>query len=136
MTDNQKREITRLRNTKCSYSNISSTLNIPINTVKSYCRRHGLGSNSGEEENSTDIDALKCLCCGTVIPQIKGRKPKRFCSDRCRNKWWNTHLNQVKRRANYDFVCKYCKKAFVAYGNKGRKYCSHDCYIADRFGGI
>lgn len=27
----------------------------------------------------------------------------------------------------------YCGKAFVAYGNKDRKYCSHDCYIRDRF---
>ena len=22
-----------------------------------------------------------------------------------------------------------------SYGNKNRKYCSHECYIADRFGG-
>lgn len=67
--------------------------------------------------------------------QVFGRKEKRFCSDKCRNKWWNTHLDKVNRRANYDFVCAYCKKPFISYGNKNRKYCSHECYIADRFGG-
>ncbi|RXM53885.1 RNA polymerase subunit sigma-70, partial [Clostridium tetani] len=27
----------------------------------------------------------------------------------------------------------YCGKEFSAYGNKNRKYCSHNCYIRDRF---
>ena len=31
--------------------------------------------------------------------------------------------------------CARCGKPFTAYGNAGRKYCSHSCYIADRFKG-
>lgn len=32
-------------------------------------------------------------------------------------------------------VCPVCKKPFTVYGNANRKYCSHECYIEDRFGG-
>lgn len=70
-----------------------------------------------------------------AVPQTAGRKEKKFCSDRCRMKWWNSHLDQVQRKANYDFVCPVCKKPFTVYGNANRKYCSHECYIEDRFGG-
>ncbi len=38
------------------------------------------------------------------------------------------HINRML--AGYK---KYGKEFFV-HGNKGRKYCSHQCYIADRFG--
>jgi len=67
--------------------------------------------------------------------QTEGRKEKKFCSDRCRNKWWNSHLSEVKRKAMYEYTCPNCKKTFMAYGNRNRKYCSHECYINDRFGG-
>ena len=135
MTDKQKQEIAKLRSAKYSYTRISTMLDIPVNTVKTYCRRHGLGGTVVEENVSTDGDTLKCLCCGVVIPQTSGRKAKKFCSDRCRNKWWNAHLDQVNRKANYEYVCPTCRKPFTAYGNSNRKYCSHECYIEDRFGG-
>jgi len=76
-----------------------------------------------------------CPCCGAEVRQNPGRKVKRFCSDKCRNAWWNSRLEQVDRKAHYKFVCACCKKPFTAYGNAGRKYCSHECYIKDRFGG-
>ena len=50
-------------------------------------------------------------------------------------RWWNSHLHLVKRKAMYDFVCPTCGKSFSAYGNRNRKYCSHECYIEARFGG-
>lgn len=48
---------------------------------------------------------------------------------------YNSNLDKVNRKANYEFICPHCKKLFSAYGNKKRKYCSHACYIEDRFGG-
>lgn len=33
------------------------------------------------------------------------------------------------------FVCPSCGREFTAYGNAGRKYCCHPCYIAARFKG-
>lgn len=35
----------------------------------------------------------------------------------------------------YHLICRHCKKEFISYGNKERKYCSHNCYIRERFGG-
>ena len=32
-------------------------------------------------------------------------------------------------------ICPHCGKEFHIYGDRRRKYCSHECYIADRFKG-
>jgi len=34
---------------------------------------------------------------------------------------------------NLTMTCARCGKEFTSYGNKNRKYCSHDCYIKARF---
>ncbi len=34
-----------------------------------------------------------------------------------------------------EYRCPRCGSTFRAYRNRNRKYCSHECYIADRFGG-
>jgi len=62
------------------------------------------------------------------IDQPAGCKGKKFCSDACRIRWWNHHTNLMKANA----VCTHCGKSF--HGRAGRKYCSHACYIAERFG--
>ena len=135
MTDLQKAEIKKLRTKGLSYGKIASALNLPQNTVKSYCRRNpvsGITNDVSRVNQSTQKDS--CLNCGTAIHQIQGRKKKKFCSDSCRMKWWNSNLDKVNRKAIYTFICPHCGKEFTVYGNVHRKYCSHDCYIADRFG--
>lgn len=135
MNDAQREQIRQLRGEGHSYKKISRVLGISENTIKTFCRRNRLG---GVVQQSVAIkkDGYFCLCCGVPVIQMEGRKEKKFCSDRCRNKWWNSHLDRVNRKANYEFICPCCKKSFTAYGNKNRKYCSHTCYIKDRFGGI
>lgn len=135
MTDTQKIQIGKLRGAGLGYKKIAEQMGLSENTVKTYCRRHGLGGNMTHLQNVTQNEEHHCLCCGKPVQQTPGRKEKKFCSDSCRNKWWNSHLDKVERKANYEFVCPHCKKPFTAYGNKNRKYCSHECYIADRFGG-
>ena len=132
MTDAQRIQIGNLREVGLGYKKIAEQMGLSENTVKTYCRRHGLGGNMAQQGEATkDV----CLCCGKPVKQNPGRKQKKFCSDRCRNKWWNANLDKVNRKAMYDYECSYCKKPFSAYGNANRKYCSHDCYVADRFGG-
>lgn len=128
MTAQQKTDIKRMRGAGMSYGQISDALGISVGTLKTYCRRNGV---AGKEADGGHY----CLCCGKAVRQNPGRKEKKFCSDGCRNRWWNSNLDKVDRRANYDFVCACCKKPFTAYGNANRKYCSHQCYIEDRFGG-
>lgn len=52
------------------------------------------------------------------MQQPPKRKLKKFCSDKCRMKWWNTHQYLIKKEANYNIVCRNCGKQFVSYGNK------------------
>ena len=127
MTDEQKQQIIALRRDGAGYGRIAAQLQLSINTVKSFCRRHSLVAKS---------EASVCEQCGKPIEQNPGRKRKRFCCDDCRNKWWNEHLELVKRNAVYTYTCPACGKEFMVYGNSHRKFCSHACYIAYRFGGV
>jgi uncharacterized protein YjcR len=130
MTNIQKSKIENMRKTGMSYGDIASKLNLSVNTVKSYCRRNNLNAVVESENN---IGKVCCKVCGTEIIPVKGRKPRKFCSDKCREKWWNSHPEQVKQKAVYTFICPCCNKSFTAYGNRNRKYCSHSCYINSRF---
>ena len=134
MTGKQKQQITDYRKQGYGYTQISKMMDLSIECVRTYCKRHGLGGVVGYGEQTKEATSC-CEQCGTVISQYPGRKHKRFCSDRCRMLWWNSHQDQVKRKANYECSCANCKKVFISYGNKGRKYCSHFCYIEHRFGG-
>ena len=136
MTDNQKSQIIKLRAAGNGYGKIAQMLGISLNTVKSFCRRNDINRNTAVEPSVTPTgETTYCENCGQEIQQIAKQKKKRFCCDKCRNAWWNAHLDQVKRKAVYDFRCSYCGKDFHIYGDRRRKYCSHECYIADRFKG-
>lgn len=134
MTNEQKTRIAAMRRDGYSYSRIAAEVGVNENTVKTFCRRNDLSAESPVPV-FPGITEKQCQCCGQPVIQYPGRKEKKFCSDACRNKWWNTHLNDVKRKAMYEFTCPACGSTFYAYGNRNRKYCSHGCYIADRFGG-
>lgn len=127
MTDDEKRRIIVLRRGGIGYGKIAQQTGVSVNTVKSFCRRSNLTV-------STDGKSV-CECCGKQIEQVPGRKQKRFCSDKCRNQWWNGHLDLVQRKAVYTFTCPNCSKVFKTYGNSQRKFCCHACYIEYRFGG-
>ena len=136
MTDEQKKQIETLRLNGCGYTRIAQMIGISENTVKSFCRRNKLtGSVIPKMQYPADAQEHFCQCCGVVVEQNPGRKEKKFCSDKCRMKWWNSHPEQVNRKAVYEFICVHCEKPFTAYGNANRKYCSQECYIADKLGG-
>lgn len=129
-----KRTITHLRTNGVSYSQIALRTGINKSTVKSFCRRNGLVPGKQGKPKIVRITQGSCRQCGVTVIQYPGRKEKKFCSDRCRNTWWNRHLNEVKRKAMYEYDCPTCGMKFSTYSNRNRKYCSHECYIKDRFG--
>ena len=136
MTDNQKAQIIKLRAAGNGYGKIAQTIGISVNTVKSFCRRNDInGDMAAVLSVILTGETTACENCGREIQQIAKRKKKRFCCDKCRNERWNSNLAQVHRKAGYDFRCPCCGKEFHIYGDKRRKYCSHECYIADRFKG-
>lgn len=121
MTDEQKSKILSMRTNGMTYAEIADSLKLSLNTVKSFYRRNQ--------------DTSVCKCCGTQITQPPRARKKMFCSDKCRMKWWNSHKENVSKKAVYDFTCEGCGSTFQAYGNNHRKYCSRTCYVKARSGG-
>jgi len=129
MTNEQREKVMALRCQKKSYNEISAELGISSHTISSFCKKIGL------DGKAADMDGIAvCKNCGKLVRSRPGCKPKMFCNKDCRQSWWNSHPEQVNRKANYSFACECCGKTFIAYGNDHRKYCSHACYIAARFG--
>lgn len=139
MTKDEKSRVVELRRKGMGYIKIAQAIGVSENTVKTFCRRNGLtGTTVDVQDVPEDLGIAQkpCLCCGKMVAQYPGRKEKKYCSDDCRTKWWNSHIGEVKRKAMHDYTCPTCGKTFSAYGKRHRKYCSHECYITDRFGGV
>ena len=121
MNEVQKEELIILKNEGRSYKEMASAISVSASAVKSFFSRKKL---KAEEIHTV------CKNCG--VPLTKRLGNKKFCSDSCRYKWWrhNTEGNRKHLKVNR---CKNCGKMFESYDNKNRKYCSHACYIADRF---
>lgn len=137
MTSEQRKQITELRSSGNSYGQIAKLLGLSKAQVSSYCRRKKLSANGEPASAGSDAESSFCKNCGKPIKQLPKHKHISFCSDKCCRFWWNHHPEAVHRRetAIYSYTCACCGKHFTAYGNNHRKYCSHECYIKDRFGG-
>jgi len=141
MTELQKQRITEMRIRGDSYSKIAATLDISENTVKSFCRRSKLAGNMSMPAKPTEtanepasvVDETCCRQCGQELQQQPKKKMRKFCCDKCCAAWWAANPEKLNRKATYSFACACCGAKFTAYGNKGRKYCTHACYVAGRF---
>ena len=136
MTVDEKKQIIQMRQAGMSYQIIAEILGKKVNTVKTFCSRNGLTTSANLEKDMVFPGVYRKFCkqCGGPFLQYPGHREKLFCCAECRNKWWNTHISQIKRDAMYEYTCPVCGKKFSAYKNRKRKYCSHQCYITDRFG--
>jgi len=133
MTVEQEQKIKQMRQMGQSYSQIASDLLISINTVKSYCRRNNIGAYKIEKkEPMKEINTI-CKQCKKPLEQGSKGQPKKFCSEECRRAWWKANDNQIVKSAYYKLTCAECGKRFESYGNKNRKFCTHACYIKNRF---
>ena len=91
MTKHEIEILNIMRSRDKSAADIAIALGLSVNTVRSYIRRHP----------PKDTVEVGCRQCGKPVMQHKGRKAKYFCSDRCRNAWWNAHPEKVQRKAYY-----------------------------------
>lgn len=138
MTEMQKKQILNMRKNGKGYKMIASELGLSRDAVRGFCKTRNLGGIGSvaalNAEEKIKLGEL-CLNCYEVIKQPSKGRRRKFCSDECKRAWWKSHTERLNKSENalYHFKCKYCGKEFTAYGNKGRKYCSHQCYIHDRF---
>ena len=130
MNDTQRMRIEEMRGEGIGYSVIAIETGLSKDSVKAYCRTHNLGGV--KDIKKVGISASKkCMCCGKPVVQIPTRKPKKFCSDECRMKWWNSHPEMVKRKNIAHLVCALCGESFESK-NPAQIYCSRDCYAKAR----
>ena len=78
--------IRELRRENYSYQFIGDTLGIPMNTVKSTCRRYGFVAVEPFKSKEEKAHAPICKYCHKLLP--KSNRGKSFCSATCRAKWW------------------------------------------------
>jgi hypothetical protein len=134
LTDLQREKIKALRWRGATYAAIAAAVDLPPDTVKSFCRRNGIAVLNQDKAGGKTVYAF-CLNCGQPIAQAERQKPKKFCCADCRTVWWNKNRNLVSssRRVAH---CAYCGGAFEKYDNSTQRYCRRQCYILDRFGEV
>ena len=123
MTNEQKQAIASMRYAGVPISSIAEQLGLSVNTIKSFCKRHGIHSGNQSSKN-----ILFCLQCHKEIPQAEHRKAKKFCSDKCRQLWWAENTALIPRDSQIERICPVCKEHFLSYKSKHRIYCSRTCY--------
>ena len=115
-----KAHIMSLRRKGYDYSTIASMTGYPKATIKSLVWR-ALNKQS----------VPKCENCGVKITNTPHKKPRRFCSDKCRFAWWNKHRDLLGGNGIIAHTCMYCGNEFENRC-KTSKYCSRECFQAAR----
>lgn len=136
MTDAQAAQVKELRMKGMGYRAAADALGLSRDIVRNYCRANGMGGYAAAAMKNVQDQAADgniCICCGRGLIQPGNGRPRKFCSEKCRRQWWKMHPEAVNRKAVYARVCAHCGRGFESYGNRNRKYCSHDCYIKARF---
>lgn len=138
MTEAQANQIVELRMKGVGYKSIGTAVGLSRDIVRNYCKSHNLMGYASALSKNIRMQMERgevCMYCGGDIRQPQTGRPRKFCSEKCRRAWWKSHPEQVKKsaEASYECTCANCGKNFISYGNKNRKYCSHDCYIKYRF---
>lgn len=138
MTAEEKEKIRELRLKGMGYKGIAGLLGLSRDSVRGFCKRNGLDGDSCVVALNVEEKVkrnLLCACCEKPIKQKEQGRTKKFCSEECRRKWWRENQSERNKSddATYQYTCPHCGKEFSVYGNKKRKYCSHNCYIKDRF---
>ena len=77
----------------------------------------------------------KCRNCGKPLPHSAKTRGKPFCSNHCRNTWWNNQRGDLEQYPNPDYdsnnaTCFYCGRVFETRSRR-QMYCSAICRSRD-----
>lgn len=117
MTEKQKHDIVKLRIDGMKQKDIAEVTGVGESVVKTLCAKYSIKPG-----------VRICANCFSELPRYSSK----FCSRECMINWWKLHRKEQPHR-EFHFVCQHCKKEFVRYRNDHPKYCSHDCYIKERY---
>ena len=111
MTEAQKHEIYRLKESGLGYKAISKQMGLGESTIKMFLIRHPV-----EEK------VRYCLYCGKPIDSSSSKKKIYCCKRCCKNDW------QRKHQKTYKGICLECGKEFFFDPNHPRKFCCRECF--------
>lgn len=126
MNDFERSQIMKLQQDGLGYKRIATATGLPVNTVKTFCRRNPVSVPAKTSNQPV------CRYCGKPVTPVPHKKAKQYCSDKCRMAWWREHPSELNRKAFYQIKCRGCGAVFTSYGNQRRKYCSWACYSRSR----
>ncbi len=137
MTQDMAIQVISFRLEGLGYQAIAMTLGISKDSVRYFCKTHGLDGkaelvriNFEEHKKNPEV----CKYCGGLVERNPHSGKKLFCSDVCRRAWWKEHPEaSMQTETMRQYRCACCNRVFYSSRNRKRKYCSHDCYIHDRF---
>ena len=118
MTSNEKKQADMLRDQRLTYVQIAEKMGLGVSTVKMYFQRKTPSDHIGI-----------CPQCKKPLGKDAPSK-KRFCSDKCRVKWWIEHPEQLSNQQQHLHRCPVCGKGFYSF--KPAKFCSPSCYHRSR----
>lgn len=119
MTKEEKLLIIKLRKEGYGYKKIAGEIpTVPMSTIRYLCSK----------TNEDEIISF-CECCGKEINVAPKKKKARFCSDKCRFKWWQDYRKNHQVKGMIKVKCESCGVEFITYPSKKRHYCSRDCYL-------
>ena len=132
-TPEQEAQIKLLRKLGIGYRKIATELDLNRDAVRYFCKQNELAGKAKPPEER--IRGVECIQCGARLPPSTSGRTRIFCSSKCRYRWWRETGDQIDRPMGKreEKLCAYCGKPIIAYKNKQRKYCNHECYIRDRF---
>ena len=119
MTDKDKKHLAELRDQGYTYQQIAEASGIGLSSVKMFFKRN----------NTPADDSGICAQCKKRLEKDAPKK-KRFCSEKCRIKWWAEHPEQLSNAREHQYKCPFCGKVFYSY--KPAKFCSLTCYHRSR----
>ena len=88
----------------------------------------------GKCGNKIEDHAGFCKYCGAKLINTPGHRQKSFCSAICQRDFWREHRDLMRHPSFVTTTCPVCGCIFSDYKGHHRKYCSHACYITDRYG--
>lgn len=114
LTPAQERTIREARARGAGYRAIAAAVGLERDTVRYFCKRHGLDGDQRAAGNDAQENTPCCPACGQPIAQPPRGRRRRFCSDACRRAWWKQHPDQHQKResAFYELVCAGCGRPF------------------------
>lgn len=126
MTQKQTELIGILHDSGISYEKIAEMLEISAKQVKRECEKI-------ERERKKQLEKYPiCKECGVRIVYERKTRPRVFCSQKCKQAWWNKRRFTSGRASDETRRCPVCGKDFIVNRSSPQKYCSQECYHKGR----